>query len=99
MREVGNPQPVQAVGCEVAIDEVRCALVGRVGPGGAPWLAATLGALDALAAHGPLDAVAADDDALAPERQPQVAIAVGVVVDRVNMLDLIQQPLVLHHPA
>ena len=93
--EVGDPEPVRAVGGEVAIDEIRRPRRRRIGPGGAPRLAAPLGALDALAAHQPLHAITADRDAVTPQRQPGPPVAVGVVVGAVDALELLEQPLVL----
>ena len=45
-------------GGEVAVDEVRAPARGRVRAGGAPGLAAALGAADAVGAHQPLDRAA-----------------------------------------
>jgi hypothetical protein len=60
----------------------------RVARGGLPLLAAPLGALDAMLAHQPLHAVAPDvANAGAPERQVQLAVAVGLEVRRVELAD------------
>jgi hypothetical protein len=60
VREVRDPKLIQARGGEVAIDQVGRPAGGRVGDRGAPRLAAALGALQAVHAHQPLDAVAPD---------------------------------------
>jgi len=68
--EVRDPEPIRLLGAEVAVDEIGRPPGCRIGPGRAPRLAASLGALDPLGTHQPLDSVATDADALAPERQP-----------------------------
>src|SRR4051794_5597412 len=98
MAEVGHPEPVGAGGGEVAVDAVWRPQRGWVGDRGSPRFAAPLGALDAVGAHQALDAVAADVDALALERQPCPPVAVAVVVGLVDAFDLTQQPLVLDRP-
>src|SRR3712207_8621622 len=54
---------------EVAVNEIRLPRRLRVRGGRLPALAAALGALDAVLAHQPFDAVAADFDALAAQRE------------------------------
>jgi hypothetical protein len=49
-------------------------------------------------ARQPLDAVAADVDAGALERQPRAPVAVTVIVGRVHGLDLAEQPLLSDGP-
>src|SRR4051794_4365784 len=93
--EVRHVEPIRAGGGEVALDPVWPA--GRVGVrhGGAPGLAAALGALDAVLAHQPLHAIAADVlGAGAPERQVQLAVAVGAEVGLVQLTDRRGQLLV-----
>ena len=95
--EIGHPQGVRPAGGEVALNEIGAPVGPQVGDGGAPWLAATLGALDAVRAHQALDVVAADLLAGAAERLPHPPVTVGVVVGRVELLDARQQSLVLDH--
>jgi hypothetical protein len=94
--EVGDPQRIGPVGGEVAVDEVGAACGRRVRRGRAPRLAATLGALDALAAHQALDAVTADVLASPQQGLPGAPVAVGVVVGRMHLADAPKQPLVLN---
>ena len=96
VREVRDPQRVGPVGAEVAVDEIRAARRRRIGvvvrhglPRRlAPWM---------LRAHQTLDVVTADGLAGAPQRQPHLAIAVGVVVGGVQLADLAREPLVADH--
>ena len=83
----------------MAIDQVGWPHRCRVGSGGAPGLAAALGALDALAAHQPLHPVAPDPDALTLELKPGAPVAVTVPVGGVSTPDLLEPPLVLDGPA
>ncbi len=57
---VSDPELVRAAGGEVALDEVRPPLRLRVGPGGAPRLAAPLRTDDPVALHQPLHPAARD---------------------------------------
>src|SRR3954453_3964045 len=68
---------------------------GRVGDRGPPRLAAPLGALDPVDVHQPLDAVAADLDAVAPQRQPRAPVAVAGEVLGVDVADTLKQDGVL----
>jgi hypothetical protein len=97
--EVRHPQPIGGRGGEVAVHAVRWADRGRIRHRGPPRLAAALSALDPVRAHQPLDAVAADGDAVAPQRQPRAAVAVAVVVGGVDALDLLEQPRVPHRSS
>jgi len=92
--EVRHPELVRPLRAEVTVHAIGWPLGGRVRRRRAPRLAAPLGALDAVGAHQPLDAVAADVDALALERQPRSAVAIAVVVRGVHPLDALKQPLV-----
>jgi hypothetical protein len=98
IREVGDPELVGSAGAEVALDEIGPPLGARVGPGRPPRLAAPLGALDAVGAHQPLDAIAAHSLAGAQQRLPGAPVAVGVIVGRLQPLDALEQPLVLDGP-
>src|SRR3954454_4543342 len=49
----------------------------------APWMP--------CGAHQTLDAITADTDAVAPQRQPRSAVAVAVKVGRLHTLDVLQQ--------
>ena len=95
--EVGDPQRVGPIGGEVAVDEIGAARRRGIGDRRAPRLAAPLGALDGVRVHQALDVVAADGLAAALERQPHLPIAVGVVVQRVQLADAAQEPLVVDH--
>jgi len=55
--QVGNPEPVGAIGSEVTPDEISTMHRARVRPGRSPGPAAPFGALDPGLAHDPLDAI------------------------------------------
>jgi hypothetical protein len=96
--EVRDPESVRSRRSEVAPDQVRPPRRARVGDCRAPRLAAALGALNAVRAHQPLDAVAPGVDTLTLKRQPGPAVAVAMVVGAMHPLDLLQQPLIADHP-
>ena len=85
-------------GIEVALHQVGATAGLGVGPRGAPRPAAALGAVDRVGAHQALHAAAWDRLAGPPQRLPHPAIAVGVVVGRVERTDASEQPLVLDGP-
>jgi hypothetical protein len=94
--EIRDPQPVRARRGEVTTNEVRAARRRRVRGSRAPGLASALGALEAVRPHQPLDAVSADVDAPALQRQPRPAIAVAAVIRDVDLLDAREQSFVSH---
>jgi hypothetical protein len=96
--EVRDPQPIGPLGAEVALHEIGRTVGSGIGRGGAPRLAAALGALDGVGAHQALDPVTPDPFAGPVKRLPHSPIAVGVVVRRVQLADDAEQPLVLHGP-
>jgi hypothetical protein len=93
--KIADPEPIRAGSGEVALHEIRAPHCQRIGRGGAPGLAAALGALQAMRAHQPLHAAAPEDLALAAQRFPHAPGSVGVVVGRVQLADAPEQPLVL----
>jgi hypothetical protein len=97
--EVRDPQPIGPLGAEGALNEIGRTVGRGVGRGGAPRLAAALGALDGVGAHQPLDPVTPDRFAGPPERLPHPPIPAGVVVGRARLADDREQPLVLHGPS
>jgi hypothetical protein len=98
IREVRHVEPIRAGGGEVALDPVGPARGVGIGHGGAPGLAAALGALDAVLAHQPLHAITAHVlDARPSERQVQLAIPIGLEVGCVQLADRRDQLLVAQH--
>ena len=85
--EVGHVELVRPAGGEVALDEIRAPGGVRVGRGRLPARAAALGALDAVSAHQPLDAVTTDLDSPPSQREVQLAVAVGLEVLGVQRAD------------
>lgn len=97
--EIGDVEPIGACRGELAADQVRPPRRVGVGHGRAPRLAAPLGALDAVRAHQPLHAIAADIfDAGASEREVHLAISVGLEVGLVQRTDRRDQLLVADPP-
>jgi hypothetical protein len=97
--QVRHPELVRPSRGEVAVDQVRPPARPRIGRGGAPRLAAALGAADPVGAHQPLDAATADWFADPPQRLAHAPRSVGVGVGRVKLADPVQQPLVLDRSA
>lgn len=96
--EIGDPETVGARRGEVALDQIGAPPSARILSGGAPGLAAALGALDPARPHQPPDAVAADLLAGPQQRLPGAAIAVGGVVPGVDLGDPLEQALVGDRP-
>jgi hypothetical protein len=95
IREIRHVDPIQAGGGEIALDQIGPPRRVGIRHGGAPGLAAALGALDAVLAHQPLHAITAHVlDAGAPERQVHLAVAVGAEVGLVQPTDRRDQLLV-----
>jgi hypothetical protein len=93
--EVGDPQAVGRRRGEVPLDQVGGALLGRVGDGGPPRLAAHDPA-DAKRAHEPRHPVAAHLDALPAKLPPALLSAVHLEVLLVDPADLDLEPLIGH---
>src|SRR3954452_14048452 len=85
--EVRDVELVRPPGGEVALDEIPAPAGVRVGRGRPPARAAALGALDAVRARQPLDAVTTALDPPPSEREVQLAVAVGLEVLGVHRAD------------
>lgn len=98
IREVRDPQPVGSGGGEVAVHEVWRPQRRGIRGGRSPRPAAAFGALDAVLAHQPPDAVAAHGLPGPEQRFPHAPVPVRVVVGGVNLLDQREQALILNDP-
>src|SRR4051794_586926 len=92
--EVRDVELVRTPRGEVALDEIRPPARVPVRRRGHPLPAPALGAPNAVSAHQPLDAVATHRDPPPPQRQLQLAVAVGLEVLGLDLADRGQQHVV-----
>src|SRR5436305_12440612 len=83
--QVPDTQSVRSLGGEITLDKIGPSFGLRIGFGGPPRLAATLGALDSVVFHEPLDPPAAGPLALAAQRLPHPP---GPICAVVGLMDL-----------
>ncbi len=96
IREVGNPELVRVLCCEITVHEVWTATSLGIRDRGPPRLAPALRALDPVGSHQPLHLATRRPLTRACECLPRPAVAIGAVVRLVHLPDPSEQPLVLH---